>query len=75
MLVLPYGYSYDTTGINRESGMKEQKKQYVRPRLERVELVVQETVLTFCKAPGDSGPMVGACQQSGGPGPCQVRGT
>lgn len=53
----------------------EKKKTYVKPEVERVELVVQETVLTFCKGPGGSGPMVGACNQSGGPGHCQVRGT
>lgn len=55
--------------------MKDNRKRYVRPSLERVKLMVEETVLTFCKGPGFKGPMVGSCQNSAGPGGCMVRGT
>ena len=55
--------------------MKKQKKRYSKPEIRRVDLVVQETVLTFCKGLGAQGPMVGSCQQPGGPGPCQIKGT
>ena len=56
--------------------MKNSKKRYVRPKVERVELEVHETVLTFCKGPGTThGPMVGACNQPSGPGPCQLKGS
>jgi len=51
------------------------KKEYSKPTVLRVELVVEETVLTFCKGPGSNGPLVGSCQQPGGPGPCQIKGT
>lgn len=54
--------------------MKNNRKEYVKPSLERVELMVEETVLAFCKGPGFKGPVVGSCQ-SAGPGPCQTRGT
>jgi hypothetical protein len=52
-----------------------EKRRYTKPEVEKVELVVQETVLTFCKGGGDQGPLIGSCQQPGGPGPCQVKGT
>ena len=56
--------------------MSHRKRRYEKPSVERVELTVPETVLTFCKGPGGSGPMVGACRKVGpGPGPCQVKGT
>jgi len=55
--------------------MKQKKRPYSKPRVERVVLALEETVLTFCKGPAGSGPLVGACQQPGGPGPCQIKGT
>lgn len=55
--------------------MQQKKRQYTKPIIERVELALEETVLTFCKGPGGNGPMVGACQQTGSPGPCQMKGT
>jgi hypothetical protein len=56
--------------------MSTDRKPYERPKVERVRLVVEETVLAFCKGPGGShGPQVGACNNSGGPGNCLVRGT
>ena len=55
--------------------MKQKKRPYSKPTVERVVLALEETVLTFCKGGGTMGPMVGSCQQPGGPGPCQIKGT
>lgn len=55
--------------------MKRKKRQYSKPKIERVELALEETVLTFCKGGGSMGPLIGSCQQPGGPGPCQIKGT
>jgi len=60
---------------NRRTEMQEKKRHYSKPKVERVELEVQETVLTFCKGGGTMGPLIGSCQQPGGPGPCQIKGT
>jgi hypothetical protein len=56
--------------------MKDGKKPYEKPAIERVELEVHESVLTFCKGPGSQhGPLVGACNAPGSPGPCQLKGS
>ena len=55
--------------------MNQKKRPYLKPKVERVELALEETVLTFCKGKGAQGPLIGSCQQPGGPGPCQIKGT
>ncbi|MBN2585798.1 MAG: hypothetical protein JXA64_08605 [Candidatus Fermentibacteraceae bacterium] len=49
------------------------KKKYVKPSVERVELVVRETVLTFCKTTGSGGPIgVTGCNQAVDPTCMQI---
>ena len=49
---------------------KPTRRPYCKPQLEQVRLVAEEAVLAGCKTGGSSGPDVGACNSSGGPGKC-----
>jgi hypothetical protein len=48
------------------------KKEYQRPRIVKVDLKVQQTVLADCKAGTEFGPFATGCQPVG---PCSTTGT
>lgn len=47
--------------MEKEKAVIEKRRAYCKPQVERVQLVLEEAVLTGCKRGGHAGPFKGSC--------------
>jgi hypothetical protein len=51
--------------ISKKDEISQNRKFYVKPKMEQVKLVAEEAVITFCKVSSNNGPTGAGCKPHG----------
>ena len=51
--------------ISKKDEIPQSRKYYVKPKIEKVNLVAEEAVISFCKVSSNNGPNGGGCKPRG----------
>jgi hypothetical protein len=51
--------------MSKKNEISQNRKYYVKPKIEQVKLVAEEAVITFCKVSSNNGPTGAGCKPTG----------